>query len=340
MVLLNFLKFAVILDGIEREGNMKKILCNVNKATNYIYHILSVAKVGYDNDYGNKYRPYHDDQDLKYLNDHGLDISVEGGEHCGNLYGLLITEPARSRNINFLIKYYELIIDLFENKNLKIMVKDFAGLWGNSSNVDLDYSDDIYKFSLEVFEDDSDKIIEISKIFLRNVDIFEEKVWPLEYPKLGAFKGKLDLALKKEEDLIGRWETSLNGDFKGQRFEVMLCSALENGPQAINISATKDVFNICDKVEDLMSFISHEIGSFIILTALTSEMKENLLKYWVAIEGLASYHNKKILFEREGFFPKSRPLFETIDHLYKLNPKIEIIDMIGQLVLKLADSDQ
>lgn len=332
MILFNMFKIPVILNGIEREGNMKKIICHVNKATNYIYHILSVAKVGYDNDYGEKYRSYHDEQDLKYLNDHGRDISVEGGSHCGNLYGLLITEPARSRNINFLIKYYELIIDLFENKNLKMMVKDFAGLWGNSCELEGDYSDDRYMFSLDVFEGDSDKIIRISKIFLRNIDTFEKNIWPLELPKLEDFKSKLEKAIHKEGDLIGRWEASLNGDYMGHQFEVMLCSALENGPQAIDISPTKDVFNVCNKVEDLMSFISHEIGSFIILTSLTNEMKENLLKYWVAIEGLASYHNKKILFEKHGLFPKSLSLQDTIESRYRHNPQIRIVDMIQSLL--------
>lgn len=112
----------------------------------------------------------------------------------------------------------------------------------------------------------------------------------------------------------------------------MLCSALENGPQAINISETKDVFNICDKAEDLMSLISHEIGSFIILSALTRDITINLSTYWVPIESLASYHNKKYYLKARDFFPTSRPLFETIDHLYKLNPRIEIIDVIAKLV--------
>jgi len=45
-------------------GIIKALL---SKNANYIYHMLSVSKCGYDNDYGDKYRVYHAEIDLKTL---------------------------------------------------------------------------------------------------------------------------------------------------------------------------------------------------------------------------------------------------------------------------------
>ena len=50
---------------------MNKIKLIANRETNYVYHMLSVAKCGYDNDYGRKYRECYAENDLassnKYL---------------------------------------------------------------------------------------------------------------------------------------------------------------------------------------------------------------------------------------------------------------------------------
>lgn len=41
---------------------MNKIKLIANRETNYVYHMLSVAKCGYDNDYGRKYRGLYEEQ--------------------------------------------------------------------------------------------------------------------------------------------------------------------------------------------------------------------------------------------------------------------------------------
>jgi len=46
---------------------MGEIRALLSKNANYIYHMLSVSKCGYDNAYGDKYRGYHEESDLKTL---------------------------------------------------------------------------------------------------------------------------------------------------------------------------------------------------------------------------------------------------------------------------------
>ena len=67
---------------------INKIRFTANKDTNYVFHMLSVAKCGYDNEYGNHYRHLYPKEDLALLKSNEKLITVCGGEHCGMLYGI------------------------------------------------------------------------------------------------------------------------------------------------------------------------------------------------------------------------------------------------------------
>lgn len=73
---------------------MNKFRAEVNRETNYVYHMLSVAQCGYDNDYGKRYASLHCADDLAVLKGYERLLTVAGGEHCGALYGPLIAWPA------------------------------------------------------------------------------------------------------------------------------------------------------------------------------------------------------------------------------------------------------
>ena len=73
---------------------MNQLRFTANPETNFVYHMLSVAQVGYDNDYGARFRPDYPPEDLTVLHRHESLLTVRGGEHCGALYGLLVGEPA------------------------------------------------------------------------------------------------------------------------------------------------------------------------------------------------------------------------------------------------------
>lgn len=73
---------------------MNKVRFVANKDTNYVFHMLSVAKCGYDNTYGSYYRNLYPAEDLAVIKENEPLLSVCGGEHCGFLYGTLVSEPA------------------------------------------------------------------------------------------------------------------------------------------------------------------------------------------------------------------------------------------------------
>jgi len=74
---------------------MSKICVEINPITNYIFHMLSVAGLGYDNDYGRRWRHTLPERDISVLKKHEQQLTVKGGEHCGAWYVLLVCAPAR-----------------------------------------------------------------------------------------------------------------------------------------------------------------------------------------------------------------------------------------------------
>ena len=74
---------------------MRKIRVEINPITNYIFHMLSVAGLGYDNDYGRRWRHTLPESDIAVLKKHERQLTVKGGEHCGEWYGPLVCEAAK-----------------------------------------------------------------------------------------------------------------------------------------------------------------------------------------------------------------------------------------------------
>ena len=89
---------------------MNKIKLVANRDTNYVFHMLSVARCGYDNEYGRRYRVRYSQEDLNVLKENENLITVRGGEHCGFLYGMLVGEPACGKESAK--EYYQSLIEI------------------------------------------------------------------------------------------------------------------------------------------------------------------------------------------------------------------------------------
>lgn len=119
---------------------MNKIVFEINRETNFVFHMLSVSKCGYENAYGEKYRHLHSEADLAVLKKYENDLTVRGGAHCGRLYWYLVCLPARGEISA--AKYYE----------------DFQ--------------------PAPEIEELSEICAQICGVMIRNYDIYTAKVWP------------------------------------------------------------------------------------------------------------------------------------------------------------------
>ena len=65
---------------------MGKIQCVYEKDNNFFFHLLSVAKVGYDNDYEKKYADTVAAEDIATLKKYEKELTMKGGEYNGKLF--------------------------------------------------------------------------------------------------------------------------------------------------------------------------------------------------------------------------------------------------------------
>ena len=240
---------------------MNKIRLSADPEINYIFHMLSVAKCGYDNAYGEKYRGRYDPADLKCIKDQELHLTVRGGEYCGDWYGPMVCEPARS-GLTAKEYYAETIA------------------WIESGNLDLP-------------DDTLASINCVCRVMIRYYDDFVENIWPAEKNRITEYIDALRMAFE-ESDFTSKAEALAGVSLPSPWFTAALVSSIEGGAEAIDITDTQDVFGIGRSAEAEKAFISHEFIIYLLKAALKDEDAFQSLENWTLTEGLAEYYLQKI----------------------------------------------
>lgn len=240
---------------------MNKIHFSADPDINYIYHMLSASKCGYDNAYGEKYRSRYDAADLKCLKDQEDHLTVCGGEHCGDWYGGIVCEPAKLRISAK--KYHEETIAWIEDGNLKLP------------------------------KDELDSIVCICRVLIRYYDDYMENIWPDERNRLNEYIGTMRPVFE-DSDFTEKAEELVGVSLPQAGFTAVLVSSIEGGAQAIDITDTQDVFGIDRSTEAEKTFISHEFIIYLLKIALKDEDSIQSFGTWTLTEGLAEYYLQKI----------------------------------------------
>lgn len=148
---------------------MGKIQCVYDKDNNFFFHMMSVAKVGYDNAYGEKYRNSMAPEDTATLKKNEKELTMKGGEYNGKLFWTGMYAGSAKEAIR--------------------KIRSEEGFPG--------------------FESDKDALLEIFDIFVKYHDDYCEKIWPYEEQRLAKAaqewqkkfdEEKLD---EKAEKLVG-----------------------------------------------------------------------------------------------------------------------------------------
>ena len=227
---------------------MNKILFSADPEINYIFHMLSVSGCGYDNAYGKKYRGRYDPADLKCLKDQEIHLTVRGGEHCGDWYGPMVCEPIRAG----------------------MTAKDYYAetiAWIRSGRLDLPV-------------DALDSITRACHVMVRHYDDYMENIWPAER---GVITDHIDKVrtLFEGSDFTEKAEAAVGVSLPPPWFTAALVSSIEGGAQAIDITASQDVFGTDLSREASKAFISHEFIIYLLKIALKDENAFQSPKNWI-----------------------------------------------------------
>lgn len=248
---------------------MNKIKFAANMDTNFVFHMLSVAKCGYDNAYGNCYRDIYPAEDLAVLKENEELLTVCGGEHCGFLYGTLVSEPACAKLPAK--DYYAEIIRITDNGEIP-----------------------------EHFKPCAETAYKISSVMIKHYDYYINNIWKIEEENIKAYIPDV-LKLFEESHFTDKAENLLGFKIPVEYFTATLVTSIEHGAEAIDISSEQDVFGINRSPIDALYFIGHEFIIYLLFNALKDEKDFKKLNTWNLTEGLAEYYLKKIMGDTRFF---------------------------------------
>lgn len=264
---------------------MNKIKFIANRETNYVFHMLSVSKCGYDNSYGDAYKHLYPQEDLAVLKNNEDLLTIRGGEHVGKLV-TLIGDAAIG----------------------KIPAKELYQLYVQKI-YDGDYPQDLSEYK--------ELILQICNVMIKHYDYYVENIWNIEKEKIE----KANLEFQKlfdESDFTEKAEKLLGCKLSQEYFIATMVSSIQGGPEAIVMGADddakQDIFDINKAPLDAFYFIGHEFIIFLLM----QELKDvNELDDWKRFESLAEYYLIQILGNSRGFFDEMKDYIEFYENCNK-----------------------
>lgn len=316
-------------DATAVSENNAKIKAVVSKNCNYVYHILAVSNCGYDNEYGKRYKSLHPEADLQMLKKYEQYLTIAGGEHQGDLYFLCVILPSSLDDNIPVSEYFEALADVFATGEIERNFEAYQGIYEQAFSSVAEVSLDSFRAFYTANEALKKEIAEVAAVMYRNYDIYSDQVWETSLAELSVIADEMNKEFAKI-DYVGKWENELGTQYKQDTFMAVMCNSMENGVQAIDISATKDVFYHSGEYASTVKFISHEFGIYLLKDILADTAAFQSYSTYELTESLAEYYNIVVCGGHDGNWNA-----EYIDYYKKLGecePEITALEMFLRAV--------
>ena len=245
-----------------------------NPDTNYVFHMLSVARVGYDNAYGARFRSDYPEEDLAVLKGYEELLTVCGGEHCGELYHMMVTLPACAEQSAK--EYYTDLLDEAISGPVPPEAEVYRPI-----------------------------VADICRVMIRHYDDYVARIWPGQEADIRRYIPQVE-ARFASSDFTARAVELVGCGLPGETFTATMVTSVENGAEAIDISKELDVFGIVRNPVDAFYFIGHEFIIYLLKNALKDENAFRAFETWPITEGMAEYYLKRILGDTRFFTEQAK----------------------------------
>lgn len=319
----------------------KQIVATVEEFPNYIFHLLSVARIGYDNEYSIMYKDSISEVDKKYLKQNSQYLNFADG-FMGPLAKAFVFLPGY---LNFKSKkeaseYFTLLNEVIRTANYSKFEERYSNEL-DKINLFMPFDCRYYLKSICRYE----KIVfRIGEIFINNYTYYDKNIWPVEKKKLKVKALELNKKLK-ELNLISTWEQAVSIPFKTDKYQIILCTANQGGSDANSLGYDRNVFYYDNDLEYMLQFISHETGTHILIDKFNSIMKNNEYNFelvYKAYESLCKYYNERIMFkDTESLYSMKeydyKIFLQIYSQIYDKNPAIKVEDLLEKGIKKFSN---
>ena len=255
---------------------MNKIRFEIDPNVNYLYHMLSVARCGYDNDYGARYRPLYPAEELAVFSDNRELLTIQGGVHWGELYSLLIFNPAGYAES--LPDYYGEVLATCESIRAGVIPE-----WVDEPLIPY-----------------TALIGQLSQILLKHREGYLRDIFPGERARIAEAIAPVQ-AWFGTHDFTARAEELVGCELAAEAFTATMVSSVAHGPEAIDLTPEKDLFGIDRSTMDAVYFIGHEFIIYLLKSALREEDAFRSNATWPLTEALAEYYLKRLMGDTRFF---------------------------------------
>lgn len=299
----------------------KRIRAVCEAGPNYIFHTLSLALSHSKTAYVKRYRDSLPKSDRALVAGlRRLLASGDGGS--GDLLFPAVFFPAYL-NLDSqaeLDHYFQLLDKALGPGNAGPLMKYYSGpmkkitLW-DERGVTPKYFSGLRKYRRE--------LTEISGVYSRNFAAYLRDVWPAERRKIEHAARKINAHFDRN-DTIAAWESLTGRHFKCGLYQIVLCSAIQNGPNANSLGYDRNVFYSGGDISKALQLISHETGTHLLIDDVMRLISSGQFQYsavYAAYECLCKFYNSLILhrmpsyrmtqFNESGYLPVYKKLYAS-----------------------------
>lgn len=311
-----------------RNHSGKQINAVVEIGVNYLFHLLAVARINFDSDYAKKYAPSVSPGDIEFLRDHEDQLSYgKGGGELLNI--MLLPASFGLQSKDELQEFYDLLLRGCDNNDFADFLNRYAApldkfkQWVGSLDNEL----------LREYIPLRDDLSQLADVTIENYDGYIRDVWPRELQDLEK-AAEVVTETYARLDRIGQWETLTGLTFKFGTYYILICSAIENGPNANSLGYDRVVFYSGTPMDKMIDFICHEIGTHIFMDDIKIVRDSGTFSWPDLYEGfecLAQFYNTLILDRRDLHYSVNFHVDEYMKvygELYR--PGITVREMLEQ----------
>lgn len=292
-----------------------RVSCVVESIPSYMGHMLSIARVGFESEYSDRYSQSVKQEDINWLKENE-ELLKWGNGKAGPLtgYGLFMLGYVNPDGPEGIESYYNSLLAMAKNGDMSQLfhfyprLERFHEIWGPLND----------PRAIEMLRALGGEIEQLKKVFVENWDCFLNEVWPQEKPKVIAQANVINKRLQ-EVNLIDNWENATGFTFQSDSYEYILSSGMKNGPRFNSLGYGRNW--VYYDTPFLLEGIVHEIGSHLLMRLqgeLQREYDFSLL--YNVYETLCSFLTKMIFSDlgisitpvdnSKLYFPRAHELFE------------------------------
>lgn len=273
----------------------KPIAIIVPFGPNYLWHVLAVARIGYDSDYAERYLHTIAAEDRACLQKNEKLLSFGYGEG-GALSGFFTALPSwlGLETENDFAAYFDALDTAFQRGSLIPFVEAFTAA---------DWTDPFMAEVLTRPDLPSDVIVlretamRLGDVYLRHLGRYQRDVWPHAAAAMRIRMDELNGYFCRR-DIIAEWERLLGIRFAADRYRICLCYANKNGPDYNSLGYSANLFYYDKPLPQTIHFLSHEVGTHLLIGLYYDLAWANTYEHqqlYSAYECLAMFYNRLIM---------------------------------------------